>query len=127
MSIVNVLKRATVETEAEQSVSAYLEKEAYMPNKRKDGRPFSTAEIEAVWKKAVYLSGSGATEHRKDKCGSIIQFDKYGDTGTSLGWEIDHINPLSNGGTDDITNLQALRWENNRRKGDRYPWTVWDC
>ncbi len=127
MSKVDFIKRESERSESEEALAAYLEKEAPMPNKRRDGNVFSQAEIDAVWRKAVYLSGSGATEHRKDKCGSIIQYDKFGDTSTSLGWEIDHINPISNGGTDDMTNLQALRWENNRRKGDKYPWTVWDC
>lgn len=127
MSKVDFLKREDDRADGQEALEAYLDKEAPMPNTRRDGKVFSQAEIDAVWKKAIYLSGSGATEHRKDKCGSIIQYDKYGDTSTSLGWEIDHINPKSNGGTDDITNLQALRWENNRRKGDKYPWTVWDC
>lgn len=127
MSKAETINGAMLRTDGEDKISVYLEKGAPMPNRKRDGSWFSQAEIDAVWRKAIYLSGSGATEHRKDKCGSIIQYDKFGDTTTSLGWEIDHINPVSNGGNDDMTNLQALRWENNRRKGDRYPWTVWDC
>ncbi|KUG25132.1 hypothetical protein ASZ90_005048 [hydrocarbon metagenome] len=39
------------------------------------------------------------------------------------GWEIDHIIPLSLGGTDDIANLQPLHWENNRKKSDNLEWS----
>ena len=37
------------------------------------------------------------------------------------GWEIDHLKPVVLGGTDDIENLNALQWQNNRSKGDDYP------
>ena len=34
------------------------------------------------------------------------------------GWEIGYINPIEKGGTDDVSNLQPLQWQNNRRNGD---------
>ena len=37
-------------------------------------------------------------------------FDKYGDTSSDYGWEIDHIKPVARGGTDNLNNLQALYW-----------------
>ena len=39
-----------------------------------------------------------------------------------FGWEIDHIKPVSKGGTDNLSNLQPLYWENNRSKGDKLDW-----
>lgn len=42
---------------------------------------------------------------------------------SQFGWEIDHIVPVSSGGTDELENLQALHWENNASKGELYP--IW--
>ena len=53
-----------------------------------------------------------------------MQRSKYGKT-EQWGWEIDHVKPVSQGGTDDLSNLQPLYWENNRHKGDAYP--NWEC
>ena len=44
----------------------------------------------------------------------------YGEE-SEYGWEIDHVLPLSKGGTHDISNLEPLQWQNNRTKGDNYP------
>jgi hypothetical protein len=88
---------------------------ARQSNTRSDGSAFDAQTIEAVWAKATPKPGH--TIIRRDRCGARIMRGKYGKT-EELGWEIDHIKPVSAGGTDDESNLQPLHWKNNRAKGD---------
>lgn len=80
---------------------------------------FNKDVVDAVWKKYA-----GDAQFSKDVAGAWMNREKYGQT-THLGegWEIDHIKPIAKGGTDDISNLRPLQWENNRSKSDNYP--VW--
>src|SRR3989338_5412363 len=88
----------------------------------RDGSAFDEGIIAAVWEKGD--AEPGYSSFRKDKCGASMQRTKYGKT-EQWGWEIDHIKPVSQGETDDLSNLQPLQWENNRHKGDDYP--NWTC
>jgi len=63
---------------------------------------FSHSVINQVWEKATPIQGVDPAQKRKDKCGSVIAKASYG-MQTSFGWEIDHINPISNGGSNNIT------------------------
>lgn len=87
-------------------------------NTKSDGKSFDEATIKAVWQKGK--PEPGYTGFRKDMCGASMQRTDYGKQ-ERWGWEIDHIKPVSNGGTDDLSNLRPLQWENNRHKGDNYP------
>jgi len=80
------------------------------------GKPFDPATVQAVWDRAEM-----SREHaplRRDVFGALVWREGYGNTNCKLGWEIDHIQPVEQGGTDRLENLQALQWENNRRKDE---------
>lgn len=82
--------------------------------------------IQLVWNKGQIIPGTDPNVVRKDRCGALIRRDKYGDTTPrGLGWEIDHNVPVAKGGTDDLSNLLPLQWENNRGKSDNFP--AWTC
>lgn len=81
---------------------------------------FDESTIQQVWMKARQEANNDPNIYRKDYAGAWIRRDQYGKE-TEYGWEIDHLNPVSNGGTDDLSNLYPLQWSNNRSKSDDYP------
>ena len=87
----------------------------------RNGNSFSDQIKLAVWNKAQIVSGNDPKLKRKDHCGAWIEWYLYGNTAENgNGWEIDHIKPVAKGGTDDLSNLQPLQWQNNRKKGDDF-------
>ena len=91
-------------------------------NTDKNGGAWTEETKKAVWNKAQIVQGKDPNTIRKDHCGAWINWDKHGDsTEEGNGWEIDHIKPVAIGGGDELSNLQPLQWQNNRKKSDNYP------
>jgi len=88
------------------------------------GGAFSPQIRLAVWRKGRVIPGYDPARWRRDACGAVMEWGKYGSL-VSSGWEIDHIVPVSRGGSDNLANLQPLQWQNNRRKADNWP--KWQC
>jgi len=71
--------------------------------------------IQKVWIKGKIESGYNSDEWRKDDCDAWIGRNFYGNRNSDKGWEIDHI---SSGGSDELSNLRPLQWQNNVDKSD---------
>lgn len=86
-------------------------------------KSFDEKTILAVWNKGAIVSGWDSAKYRKDKCGAQITFSRYGNIDYTDGWEVDHITP---NGSDELSNLRPLQWENNRAKSDKLDGS-WTC
>ena len=94
-------------------------------NTTRTGHGFTQATVDAVWRKGRTVPGRNPAQYRKDSCNARMDRLAYGSTKSASGWEIDHIKPVAKGGSDDLSNLQPLQWQNNRKKGD--DWPNWNC
>jgi len=78
----------------------------------------SKSHVDGAWERAKVMRGRNPDTWRRDPAGNILRRGSYGTRG-EYGWEVDHKNPRSKGGTDNPRNLQALHWQENRSKSDK--------
>lgn len=77
---------------------------------------WSEETIEAVWQKGRPAKNTKKfPSHiwRVDDFKLAIKRSEYGKRNTKYGWEIDHIKPKSQNGSDHISNLRPLHWRKN--------------
>ena len=81
----------------------------------------SKQQKETAWQNTGRVRGKNPNLFRRDALGNEIYKPAYGTQGEK-GWEVDHSNPKSRGGTDSPRNLQAMQTKANRTKSDKYPY-----
>ncbi len=81
----------------------------------------SKKDINDAWNEGKPIRGKNPDAWRKDECGNVIRKASYGSCG-EYGWELDHTKPKSKGGSNDDRNIRPLHWDENRRKGNKYPY-----
>ena len=74
-----------------------------------------------LWDKALKIDGLDPMEYRKDVCGALMIFSKYGMLEDEFGWIEDYIYPISRGGDDRLDNLRPMQAKNAISKGDDFP------
>ena len=78
---------------------------------------WNDTKLQKIWEKGAVDPEYDPAMYRKDACGAWMKRTLHG-THEKYGWEVDHIIPVSKGGTDALDNLRPLHWENNRKKQD---------
>jgi HNH endonuclease len=79
---------------------------------------YSEEIIWQVWSRGEVAGGNDPVYWRKDLFGAWLYRGHYENRNSEYGWIIDHIKALDKGGTDNISNLRPLQWENSIRKAD---------
>lgn len=70
-------------------------------------------QIEKAWNNAKKVNGKDPQTYRANPYGNPIYKPSYGKS-SPMGWELDHIQPKSRGGSDLNNNMQAMNTSVNR-------------
>lgn len=84
-------------------------------------RKFSDDVVDKVWDKGKPVRGKNPDLYRQDAAGNIVYKPSYGKD-SDMGWQVDHKKPVDKDGDDKLGNLQPLQTEENKEKGNQYPW-----
>jgi len=79
---------------------------------------WSEADKRQVWDKGTIVPPNDPNVWRKDECGAWMHYPQHGNRNSQYGWEIDHITSKNHNGSDAISNLRPLQWQNNTSKSD---------
>lgn len=74
-----------------------------------------------VWEKGRKIQGLNPKEYRKDACGAIMIYSKFGNPSDEFGWGIDHIYPEILGGDGRLENMRPMQYQNLISKGSDFP------
>lgn len=66
-----------------------------------------------VWRKGHPIKDYDPNRWRRDDFGRAMKYSEYGNRNSDYGWEIDHIKPKADGGSDDLGNLRPLNYKSN--------------
>ena len=82
-----------------------------------------------AWKGARIVDNHDPNIERMDACGAWIHYADFENHESDLGWDIDHVYPISKLRLlkvprdlwNHVTNIRAMHWKNNQSKANAFP------